>query len=619
MTSRKCDEFYGTDWYYLRMSAYDEPLVTVIVAVGDHRRFLKSYLGYISTVTSKRIEFIFVINSAEQPLSLEKFFEGFLGHYSVISGKYQDPGSARNAGINLSRGKWITFHDVDDQPYIENILDLATLLEHRDYEIGCGTFITTTFEENTVVETFKWSRNEFNDVARRPGIWRMLFKRELVVNEKFLPLSMGEDQHFLFVTKFAKRRVLFSNLQIYNYKVGVPNQLTSNKSKYRDLLSVQDSEKYLIRNYSDRFEIRFASRMILRQSMTLLKSFISPGRTLITILYLVRVNAKSFLGKSKEKNAVFEEQEILVFLTGGLGNQLFQISAALALAGDRNVRVLPWGNPSLISGAPESEMLVWPANVFFEPVETLRIRRLVSYLLRTGLTGHATRFNPLIFVAKIALKIYLVLRGRGWLSIHISSGLGFSTLEEFNGSVFLIGYFQSHIFPDLWFDSGSIKYLEDGIALKFDDSPKIEKIAVHVRLGDYLKEGSFGIPDEGYYLKAIEMVPNTEHISIDLYTNSPELVMEYYPSLPWSRIEIKYSDKESSINVLSRMTKYKYLVIGNSTFSWWAAYLSRYSEIVVYPTPWFKELESPSMLCPITWSPCDATFRENSNVLVESN
>jgi glycosyltransferase involved in cell wall biosynthesis len=597
----------------------EEPLLSIIVAVGDYQRFLSSYLGSIPDVNSNRIEFIFVVNTDEKQARLHKYFEGFQARYIVVCGNYDNPGSARNAGIALSHGKWITFHDVDDEPYIDHILDLATLLENSEYEIGCGTFITTTYGEKTVVETFKWSRKKINDVARRPGIWRMLFKREIVINERFLPLSMGEDQHFLFLIRFATRRVMFSNLQIYNYKVGVPNQLTSNKSKYHDLIKVQEQEKLLIKEVNDYIEVKFMSRMILRQGITLLKAYISPARIFTITMFLVKINAISTLRKSKVKKVVSKNHEVLVFLTGGLGNQLFQIAAALAVAGERNVKVLPWGNPSLISGVPESEMLIWPANVVFEPVETLHVRRIISFLLRRGLVADATRLNPMSFFLKQVLKIYLLLRGGGWISVHINSGIGFSPFKKTIKSTLLVGYFQSYIFPETWCKSGSVKYLENGEALNFDEHPKINKIAIHIRLGDYLNEDSFGIPDESYYLKAIEMIPNTKNFFIDLFTNSPELVFEYYPNLPWERIEVRHSDEESSIDVLSRMTKYKYLVIGNSTFSWWAAYLSRFSDIVVYPAPWFKDLESPSMLCHPSWSPCDATFRKSSPVLVESD
>jgi hypothetical protein len=43
-------------------------------------------------------------------------------------------------------------------------------------------------------------------------------------------------------------------------------------------------------------------------------------------------------------------------------------------------------------------------------------------------------------------------------------------------------------------------------------------------------------------------------------------------------------------------------VIGNSTFSWWAAVLSHNSNgMVIAPTPWFTGIDEPHALVPKSW------------------
>jgi hypothetical protein len=48
-------------------------------------------------------------------------------------------------------------------------------------------------------------------------------------------------------------------------------------------------------------------------------------------------------------------------------------------------------------------------------------------------------------------------------------------------------------------------------------------------------------------------------------------------------------------------------VIANSTFSWWAAYLSyNTGSPVIAPDPWFKEIEEPAGLIPPSWNRLNA-------------
>jgi hypothetical protein len=43
-------------------------------------------------------------------------------------------------------------------------------------------------------------------------------------------------------------------------------------------------------------------------------------------------------------------------------------------------------------------------------------------------------------------------------------------------------------------------------------------------------------------------------------------------------------------------------VTSNSSFSWWAAYLSSPKpSLVIYPTPWFTGINEPQNLIPESW------------------
>ena len=50
-------------------------------------------------------------------------------------------------------------------------------------------------------------------------------------------------------------------------------------------------------------------------------------------------------------------------------------------------------------------------------------------------------------------------------------------------------------------------------------------------------------------------------------------------------------------------------VVANSSFSWWAAFLSfNGASEVVAPSPWFKGMDDPKDLIPPNWSQVDAGY-----------
>jgi len=107
--------------------------------------------------------------------------------------------------------------------------------------------------------------------------------------------------------------------------------------------------------------------------------------------------------------------------------------------------------------------------------------------------------------------------------------------------------------------------------------------AIHIRRGDYLKRPDVHrVLGVEYYQQAIDLLP--ENLPIAVFSND----------LDWARSQsIFVSNRNVSfittphygLDMLG-MSMARYIVIANSTFSWWAAYLSG-AEKIIAPSKWY--------------------------------
>lgn len=141
------------------------------------------------------------------------------------------------------------------------------------------------------------------------------------------------------------------------------------------------------------------------------------------------------------------------------------------------------------------------------------------------------------------------------------------------------GHFQNWTLPDL---------LSQEELRELFNWPKLKRhphnaIAMHVRRGDYVK-----FPDHHpmlpleYYKECLGRVP--DDIELHIFTDSVEWCEEHFPEAVV--INGPQSDDTDDVQ-MQIMSEYKYLIISNSSFSWWAAYLASGETEVYAPKTWF--------------------------------
>lgn len=165
---------------------------------------------------------------------------------------------------------------------------------------------------------------------------------------------------------------------------------------------------------------------------------------------------------------------------------------------------------------------------------------------------------------------------------------------------FYDGYWQSYQYFDSCRDVILKEFtfpkisMEDKLNFELNERLKNEEnsVGIHIRRGDYLKNWKYrGLCDIDYYQKAIAYI--LEHIKSPkffLFSDDIDWVKENISPLV-KGYDVTFVNWNHSINSykdMQLMAMCKNLIIANSSFSWWAAYLNQNNPIVVAPEKWIN-------------------------------
>ena len=315
-----------------------------------------------------------------------------------------------------------------------------------------------------------------------------------------------------------------------------------------------------------------------------------------------------------------KENSVLVSLTGGLGNQLFQLAAGLNFAGKRKLYLATSLGAPRLSLTNKAELLSFTLPVRVEILNDKKVswitRKAAGFMLRKGVAPSLLERNRLFeLILGLLANLLMGIHFRQKIVVTASSGVGYSPIRVTKSNTLLLGYYQSYRWAEnleIKKELSSITYFRESEMIKqyFLDSKTELPLIVHVRLGDYLSEKNFGIPSKDYYKKAILRILQTGKCnSIWLFSDEIEKAQSYIPddiSIPVRLISEIDGSPAATLEVMRMGTGY---VIANSTFSWWAAFLRKSEDAeVIAPIPWFSGMPEPVDLIPINWQRIDSGF-----------
>lgn len=267
-------------------------------------------------------------------------------------------------------------------------------------------------------------------------------------------------------------------------------------------------------------------------------------------------------------------------LVGGLGNQMFITAAAVAVA----------ERLSLPLELDRTAFRDDPAGRSFA-------LGLFPQLMRKAQVVERTSLLP----APLARRLDQ-LRS----DVFVEAGFAYDhRLAAVQRPMRLNGYFQSHRYFSA-IDVASLFELEQPnsrlTAIEAAVGPRW--IAMHVRRGDYLNTSTsafHGLCSSSYFLRGRDLVSRELEgpLPLVIFTDQPDAVDQEL--LNAASLVLGPDPEVHEATDLWAMASAQGLVISNSSFSWWAAFLGeRDARPVVAPRPWFRahDLAASDLLLP---------------------
>lgn len=181
-------------------------LITVVIPVYNTEKYLDKCIKSVLKQTYKRLEIILIDDgSTDNSPSICDYYEKKDNRIKTVHLNNSGVSSARNTGIKLSKGEYITFIDSDDfinEKYIEYLL---LNMEKNTLNICLYKYFFKDMEEITVDDEYNVTKIEKNDFIKLSEYDLLnapvckLYNNEIIkknnirFNEK---LSLGEDLLF---------------------------------------------------------------------------------------------------------------------------------------------------------------------------------------------------------------------------------------------------------------------------------------------------------------------------------------------------------------------------------------------------------------------------------------
>ena len=205
-------------------------LISIIIPVYNVEHYLDKCLESVINQTYKNIEIILINDgSTDDSLSILEKYKKVDKRVKVINKKNGGVSSARNAGLDICKGKYITFIDSDDYVDTDYVEILYKKAKKYDVDIVFSNAIEVFKNGNTkndkkiikdiLLDKEKTYKNLFSEKNIKTACWGNLYKADIIKDIRFdTNLHIAEDFKFLVdVISNINNSVMIPDRKYYYY------------------------------------------------------------------------------------------------------------------------------------------------------------------------------------------------------------------------------------------------------------------------------------------------------------------------------------------------------------------------------------------------------------------
>lgn len=301
-----------------------------------------------------------------------------------------------------------------------------------------------------------------------------------------------------------------------------------------------------------------------------------------------------------------KNNNIYLVLQGRIGNQLFQYALARKLQlqnsnlskiiiDDSRILSLGWENSLCKYDLPNVEY-VHENIIGVKSLLTLQFWCRFFYKIKTKNVSFKKKYDIEKKLNRQFNKYGIFICENGYMDMNLND----------NYPIYLEGFFQSEkYFYDIKSDILSLysanQFSELNSYRGINDIISRNSVCISVKVEHNIGSDLYAVCDEHYWKKAIDyIIKNVDNPLFFICSDNVDYVLENL--INKNKYDYIVQDSKRPVHIsLAAMTMCKHYIIGNTTFGWWAQYLSKNdNKIVIAPSKWMA-VEMPIDIYQDNW------------------